>query len=134
MPRGSHNLSVNVFNILPLFRRRVMGRNGFQVRHYGPVSLLRSRRGCYTASEETLSSIGEKWYYFGGTSTLEALRALRALGPSGIQLDPRNTTFSQSSKFQQECIWLSTCARASLLPTRRHSGELPQKKVSCNSR
>ena len=39
-----------------------------------------------------MASIGEKWYYFRGTSALGEFGALQALGPSGVRIAPHNTT------------------------------------------
>ena len=64
------------------------------MRHYGPASSLCSRRGCFAASGALVASIGEKWYYFEATSALGYIRALLALGPSGVRFAPPNTTFS----------------------------------------
>ena len=44
------HISKSRLSILHLFRGLVKGRNGFQVRHYGPASSLRSRGGCFAAS------------------------------------------------------------------------------------
>ena len=49
------------------------GRRAGGVMHLrGPASVLASLgRGCYAASGATVTSIGEKWYYFRATSDLE---------------------------------------------------------------
>ena len=77
-----------VRHILPLFWRGIMGNNGFQVSHYGLGSVLASLGGgCFAASMAIVASIGEKWYYFGATSTL-GHSGPPALVPSGHLVSP----------------------------------------------